>query len=237
MPHFFCCVRMQVVEPPPVTHIVSTPIAVAHESGGIAGFWCIDNQFGFGFGDSGVALAARPPVTPRSQTHRAESPAPRAPSTAAPITTPSAPGRSNSADSRRRMPDREASDHHRPLGEERPASGQTALPTTARGLAPVGRGPVVVGDLDPATRSRPSLWTTTAQVKVPVLLLRLREVAQATGLSKNSINRMEAAGRFPQRRQLSHNTVAWSEEDIRAWIQTRPNGRPLRDGERRPAQR
>ena len=59
----------------------------------------------------------------------------------------------------------------------------------------------------------------------PLLLLRLRQVRQATSLSKNSIYRMEAAGQFPRRVQLTRNAVAWCEADVRAWIAARPRAR------------
>ena len=45
---------------------------------------------------------------------------------------------------------------------------------------------------------------------------------QLTGLSRTTIYRLELAGEFPKRRQLSHNSVAWREEDISHWGDTRP---------------
>jgi prophage regulatory protein len=52
--------------------------------------------------------------------------------------------------------------------------------------------------------------------------LRIRQVMQLTGLSRMTIYRLELAGEFPKRRQLSHNSVAWREEDISHWIDSRP---------------
>jgi len=52
--------------------------------------------------------------------------------------------------------------------------------------------------------------------------LRIRQVMQATGLSRMTIYRLELAGKFPKRRQLSENSVAWLEADISAWIDSRP---------------
>jgi prophage regulatory protein len=44
--------------------------------------------------------------------------------------------------------------------------------------------------------------------------LRIRQVMQVTGLSRMTIYRLEIAGQFPRRRQLSENSVAWLESDI-----------------------
>ena len=52
--------------------------------------------------------------------------------------------------------------------------------------------------------------------------LRIRQVMQLTGLSRMTIYRLELAGDFPKRRQLSQNSVAWREEDIVHWVDTRP---------------
>lgn len=53
-------------------------------------------------------------------------------------------------------------------------------------------------------------------------LLRLREVLKVTGLSRTTIYRLESRGKFPSRRQLSANAVAWLEDDVSAWIGARP---------------
>ena len=55
--------------------------------------------------------------------------------------------------------------------------------------------------------------------------LRIRQVMQATGLSRMTIYRLELAGKFPKRRQLSENSVAWLEVDIAEWIDSRPVAR------------
>jgi prophage regulatory protein len=46
--------------------------------------------------------------------------------------------------------------------------------------------------------------------------LRIKQVMQATGLSRMTIYRLELADKFPKRRQLSENSVAWLESDISA---------------------
>jgi len=55
--------------------------------------------------------------------------------------------------------------------------------------------------------------------------LRIRQVMQVTGLSRMTIYRLELAGKFPKRRQLSENSVAWLEADIAAWAKSRPVAR------------
>jgi prophage regulatory protein len=57
--------------------------------------------------------------------------------------------------------------------------------------------------------------------------LRIKQVMQVTGLSRMTIYRLELAGKFPKRRQLSENSVAWLESDIAAWADSRPVA-PLR---------
>ena len=44
--------------------------------------------------------------------------------------------------------------------------------------------------------------------------LRIRQVMQLTGLSRMTIYRLELAGEFPKRRQLSKHSVAWLDSDI-----------------------
>ena len=57
--------------------------------------------------------------------------------------------------------------------------------------------------------------------------LRIRQVMHVTGLSRMTIYRLELAGKFPKRRRLSENSVAWLESHIAAWADSRPIA-PLR---------
>ncbi len=50
---------------------------------------------------------------------------------------------------------------------------------------------------------------------------RLREM---TGLSRTTIWRLESRGEFPRRRRLTGNTVAWIEEEVLEWINSREVG-------------
>lgn len=53
-------------------------------------------------------------------------------------------------------------------------------------------------------------------------LIKLRQVQEKVGNpSRASINRWEAAGQFPRRRQCGRNSVAWIESEIEAWIESR----------------
>ncbi len=53
-------------------------------------------------------------------------------------------------------------------------------------------------------------------------LIRLPAVMAATGLSKTSLHRMEAANRFPHRRRVGERAVAWDLDEINAWLASRP---------------
>lgn len=52
--------------------------------------------------------------------------------------------------------------------------------------------------------------------------IRIRQVMQITGLSRMTIYRLELAGNFPKRRKLSQNSVAWREEEVEQWLNSRP---------------
>jgi len=65
--------------------------------------------------------------------------------------------------------------------------------------------------------------------------LRIRQVMQATVLSRMTIYRLELAGKFPKRRQLSENSVARLEADIADWIDSRPVARLRAAAEMSPA--
>ena len=72
-------------------------------------------------------------------------------------------------------------------------------------------------------------------------ILRVRDVARVTGLSRTTLWRLERRGEFPRRLRLAANSVGWIESEIRAWIETRPRGMtgggPLRPGRHRHLRR
>jgi prophage regulatory protein len=51
--------------------------------------------------------------------------------------------------------------------------------------------------------------------------IRLPLVLKKTGLSRMTIYRLENRGEFPQRKQLSPNSVGWLESEVDEWLATR----------------
>ncbi len=56
----------------------------------------------------------------------------------------------------------------------------------------------------------------------PLRMLRLRDVIALTGLQRDTIYRLGNAGKFPRPRKLSERASAWREDEVRAWIESRP---------------
>jgi prophage regulatory protein len=63
-------------------------------------------------------------------------------------------------------------------------------------------------------------------------ILRKPAVKERTGLSTAQIWRLEKAGTFPARVQISANAVGWYSDEIEGWIEARARGIG-----RRPAQK
>ena len=59
-------------------------------------------------------------------------------------------------------------------------------------------------------------------------LLRIQEVMSVTGISRMTIYRLEKDGAFPGRRRLGKNSVAWRDDDVSAWVASRPTVAPTR---------
>ena len=53
-------------------------------------------------------------------------------------------------------------------------------------------------------------------------VIRLPAVRQKTSLSRSSIHRLEAQGKFPGRVRLGENSVGWYEHEIEEWLASRP---------------
>ena len=51
--------------------------------------------------------------------------------------------------------------------------------------------------------------------------LSLNEVVQLTGLSKEELNRLTAAGEFPAAIPLGPWTTGWPEKDVQRWLKER----------------
>ncbi len=58
-------------------------------------------------------------------------------------------------------------------------------------------------------------------------LLRLKEVSARTGLAKNTIYDRIRRKEFPAQIDLGGNCVAWSEDEIDAWIQAKMDARQV----------
>ena len=55
-------------------------------------------------------------------------------------------------------------------------------------------------------------------------ILNSNEVVKKIGWSKMTIWRMERAGLFPKRINLSDRRVGWKESEIEDWVDSRPKG-------------
>ena len=52
-------------------------------------------------------------------------------------------------------------------------------------------------------------------------LIRVDDVKRLTGISRTQIWRLEKAGRFPRRRRLGPNSVAWVMSEVQAFVRSR----------------
>jgi predicted DNA-binding transcriptional regulator AlpA len=59
-------------------------------------------------------------------------------------------------------------------------------------------------------------------------LLDTREVCRQTSLHRNTIWKLECAGKFPRRRIIAGGKVVWLASEIRAWVQSRPTSEEVR---------
>jgi prophage regulatory protein len=57
--------------------------------------------------------------------------------------------------------------------------------------------------------------------RVPLKFIRFKAVRERTGLSRSTIWRLERVGAFPKHHQISANAVAWMEQDVVNWIQSK----------------
>lgn len=63
-------------------------------------------------------------------------------------------------------------------------------------------------------------------------LIRLPEVISITGCKRTKIYQLERAGKFPKRISLGA-TTAWSEREVRAWVQLRIAARDQDEAKRK----
>jgi prophage regulatory protein len=62
------------------------------------------------------------------------------------------------------------------------------------------------------------------KIRMTRKILRQAVVAERVALSVPQIWRLEKAGNFPSRIQISAGAVGWFEDEIDAWIEARPRG-------------
>lgn len=55
-----------------------------------------------------------------------------------------------------------------------------------------------------------------------VSIYRKADVERVTGLSLSTIDRLEASEQFPERVQLTPNTVGWHSNEVNDWIASSP---------------
>ena len=55
----------------------------------------------------------------------------------------------------------------------------------------------------------------------PLRMLRFAAVRERTGLSRSTIWRLEQSGSFPRHRRISPNAVAWREDEVVEWIESK----------------
>ena len=55
--------------------------------------------------------------------------------------------------------------------------------------------------------------------------IRITELVLVTGLSRSTIYRLELAGKFPNRHQITARTVGWSDIEVNEWLAAREPGR------------
>ena len=56
---------------------------------------------------------------------------------------------------------------------------------------------------------------------MPERFIREPEVRRTTGLSRTTRWRLERDGKFPSRRRISANAVAWLESEVQEWLRER----------------
>ena len=75
------------------------------------------------------------------------------------------------------------------------------------------------------TRSNPRTGDGLDEKPAAALkLLRFPAVRERTGLSRSTVWRLERQGAFPRHHRISANAVAWVEDDIAKWIQSKVAG-------------
>ena len=102
----------------------------------------------------------------------------------------------------------------------------TRLPARTKGpVRTDGTGGASWTDARSRNRSNPGTEDVLGEVPAAALkLLRFPAVRERTGLSRSTVWRLERQGAFPRHHRISANAVAWVEDDIAKWIQSKVAG-------------
>ena len=95
------------------------------------------------------------------------------------------------------------------------------MPGTKGGRAARASGKPALRDLVPPRFSESAVPPDRSLLIDVGRLLRFPELHALVSLSRSTVWRMERAGSFPQRRQISARAVGWRESEIIAWIASR----------------
>ena len=75
--------------------------------------------------------------------------------------------------------------------------------------------------IEPGTPTSPKALDLARVQRLPVKFIRFASVRERTGLSRSPIWRLERRGDFPKHRRISANAVAWVEEEVAHWMQSK----------------
>ena len=64
-------------------------------------------------------------------------------------------------------------------------------------------------------------WYADTEEVSTMVLISTKQVQEQTSLSRTTVWRLESKGLFPSRIQVSPGRVAWSEEEVNAWLESR----------------
>jgi prophage regulatory protein len=62
----------------------------------------------------------------------------------------------------------------------------------------------------------------------PRTILRRKALKQKIGLGPSRTDELEREGKFPQRVRLSERAVGWYEDEVDAWLESRPRASDMR---------
>ena len=57
-----------------------------------------------------------------------------------------------------------------------------------------------------------------------MILIRWKKLKEIIGISRSTVERLEAANNFPKRIVISKNSIGWSLMEIEEWMKSRKRG-------------